>query len=707
MMAMATTGSRDEQSARSADVRAAIAHTIDAPTPESLAPLMPRLLSLGIHEAHLLPGENGTLVDQPPTVLETHARRSNDTTTPPPPDNEPVAQELDPTRIVLGPLLGEGGMGLVHVADQPALKREVAVKTLRPERKTPAAVNALMREAWVTGSLEHPNIVPIHLVFDAEGDPRVVMKRIEGVTWDTLLDAPFMLGELLGRELDSKERLRFHLRILTEVCHAIHFAHVRGILHLDLKPENVMVGRFGEVYLLDWGIAVGLTGIGPPWLPTTLQVRGVRGTPSWMPPELAGADSESLGVAADVYLLGGLLHAVLVNKPRHAGETVREMLENAWESAPYPYRELSAPDLVDLAALANWATQRDPARRPASALLFRRALESHLEHQSSIELTSSAEKRLERLFAAYGERQDDQGDKDEKGEKAHKPARPERGQRPVDKVDKREDIRREFLECRFAFLQALQIWPENPRARLGLQRLLRESAIHALDHAQLERATECIAELSPRDPELEARLNALGQKLYGQRERLRHLERDADANAYHRQRSIMSAQAATLFIVWNTICSMLHRASPFALTDLLWINATTIVVFGIAALIVRRSLLTTATNRRLVILFGSGFFAVLILWCAAVLHGLTFPARALSVEDVVVLTQSVFVYFVLSVTFTMDGRVAIILPAIVAIGILSPLYPELAFEALGLSGGLVGFFLAALWWRPRGGTSTV
>ncbi|HRE92382.1 MAG TPA: hypothetical protein PK095_24920, partial [Myxococcota bacterium] len=134
----------------------------------------------------------------------------------------------------------------------------------------------------------------------------------------------------------------------------------------------------------------------------------------------------------------------------------------------------------------------------------------------------------------------------------------------------------DFLECRFSFQQALKIWPENGRARDGLQRLLRASALHALEHQQLERATECIGELSPRDPELERRLTALGRKLYGQRERLRLLERDADANAYHRQRSYMSIGAALLFIGWNSLFGALHRASPLALGDLLWINLTTI-----------------------------------------------------------------------------------------------------------------------------------
>lgn len=653
---------------------AGVAATLDAP-PESL---FARLTALGIREADLVPRHDGTLLgDLPPTLAE----HQPDMTTAPPPDGEAAPQRaFDPTRVVLGDKIGEGGMGLVHVAEQPALRREVAVKTLRPERKTPAAVSALLREAWVTGRLEHPNVVPIHLVYDHE-DPRVVMKRVEGMTWDTLLDAPDLVGELLSRPLDPKERLRFHLRVFTEVCHAVHFAHARGILHLDLKPENVMVGRFGEVYLLDWGIAAAMPGLGPEWLPPADTIRGVRGTPAWMPPEMAAADGAQIGVRSDVYLLGGLLHALLVNTPRHGGTTVRETLELAYLSAPYPYPPLP-PELADLAVLANQATARAPEARPASAEAMRRAIEDHLEHQSSIELAADGERRLERLRAAY-EAKD--GPRHDMASAADTSAR----------------LAREFLECRFSFQQALKIWPENGRARDGLQRLLRASALHALEHQQLERATECIGELSPRDPELERRLTALGKKLYGQRERLRILERDADANAYHRQRSMMSIGAGLLFIAWNAAFGALHRASPLTLSDLVWINLTTIVIFFGAAVLVRRSLLTTATNRRLVILFGSGFAAILVLWAAAFFHSLASPERALRIEEVLSLSQSVFVYFVLAVTFTMDGRVAWILPAVIALGVISPLWPALGFELLGASGALVGFFLAALWWRPR------
>ncbi len=634
---------------------------------ESRRQLALRFSQLGVLDAHLAPGSNGTIAEPPRPEVPNAAQGAplgppfidqRDLTTAPPPATPSSAEPaqgrsaIDPTTIVLGPVLGGGGMGIVYVAQQPGLRREVAVKKLRPERMTPVASNALLREAWVTGSLEHPNIVPIHLLLDESHDPQVVMKRIEGVSWDTLLDAPSLVDDFVGRPTQDKDRLSFHLRILMEVCHAVHFAHARGILHLDLKPENVMVGRFGEVYLVDWGIAAGIPGVGPAWLPGADTIAGVRGTPSWMAPELATAEGSSIGVQTDVYLLGGLLHAVLVNEPRHSGETVIEMLAAAFESNPYDY-PASAPE--ELADLANRATSRSLGARPRTADEFRRHIESHIAHQSSSDLVLQAQQRLDGLQEVY--------------------ASSRVGARESTRAG--QSIRRDFAECRFAFQQALQIWPENPRAQLGLQTLLRSTADHALRHNQLERATECISELFPRDLELERRLNALGSRLLGQRERLRHLERDADANAFHRQRSLMALGTGLLFILWNLACALIHReVRPFDLADLLWLNGLTMGVFMTAAFVVRNSLMTTATNRRLVVLFGSGFVTILTFWGGAYLHSHAFPSRALDVLDVVAFSNLVFIYFGLAVTFTMDGRVAWLVPAAVALAVAAPAYPE-------------------------------
>jgi hypothetical protein len=148
--------------------------------------------------------------------------------------------------LVFDRTLGEGGMGIVRLAEQRALGREVAVKSLRADRATPEAALRLVREAWITGRLEHPNIVPVYtLGVGADGLPMIVMKRIEGTLWS---------DHLRGRAVPpcAPERtLEWNLRVLMQVANAVELAASKGIVHRDLKPDNVMIGRFGEVNVLD------------------------------------------------------------------------------------------------------------------------------------------------------------------------------------------------------------------------------------------------------------------------------------------------------------------------------------------------------------------------------------------------------------------------------------------------------------------------
>ena len=135
-------------------------------------------------------------------------------------------------------------MGIIRLGEQGAIGRQVAVKCLREGLDNERFGLQLLREAWVTGGLEHPNIVPVYSVgADSNGHPMIVMKRIEGTPWSELLRSD-------GRQLrDDPE-------ILKQVCNAVEFAASRGVIHRDLKPDNVMIGTFGEVYVLDWGIAI-------------------------------------------------------------------------------------------------------------------------------------------------------------------------------------------------------------------------------------------------------------------------------------------------------------------------------------------------------------------------------------------------------------------------------------------------------------------
>ncbi|MCA9519560.1 MAG: protein kinase, partial [Myxococcales bacterium] len=174
----------------------------------------------------------------------------------------------------IGKVLGQGGYGVVREAEQVVLGRGVAVKTVNARRDAPEHFEELVREAWITGGLEHPNIVPVHTIWLSGDQPMVAMKRIEGVSWSEILR-----NVSTHAEFGIEDRLEWHLQTLMQVCRALHFAHTRGILHRDLKPTNVMIGRFGEVYVLDWGLAVGFGATAPDWMPHVESIESIAGTP--------------------------------------------------------------------------------------------------------------------------------------------------------------------------------------------------------------------------------------------------------------------------------------------------------------------------------------------------------------------------------------------------------------------------------------------
>src|SRR5262249_52505984 len=147
------------------------------------------------------------------------------------------------------------------------------------------ATLGLLRESWITGGLEHPNIVPVHdLTVDESGRPRLLLKRIEGLPWSEVLHD----AEALRQRFASDDPLDFNVRVLMQVCSPVNFAHRRGIVPRDLKPQNVMIGEFQEVYVLDWGLAVSLVDDGSGRLPLAADVDEMAGTPAYMAPEMLG-----------------------------------------------------------------------------------------------------------------------------------------------------------------------------------------------------------------------------------------------------------------------------------------------------------------------------------------------------------------------------------------------------------------------------------
>ncbi|TNF29658.1 MAG: serine/threonine protein kinase [Deltaproteobacteria bacterium] len=601
----------------------------------------------GVKATALVPGTDGTLA-------RGTARGADGA--------EPVV-DFDPDGVItLGPVLAEGGMGVVRLAEQPSLKREVAAKVLRPDRMIPEVVAGLWREAWVTGHLEHPNIVPVHLLERRDGAPILVMKRIEGTAWSELLADPEALAPL-----NDGDPFEWHLRVLATVCHAVHFAHSRGIVHLDLKPANVMVGRFGEVYLVDWGVAASLPGVGPSWLPPVDEIATVCGTPAYMSPEQASADRARLGAGSDVFGLGAILHELVTGSPPHHGADLRATLIDAYRNTQKRYGHEVPSDIV---ATLHRSMAREPAERFPTAEAFRRALEDFLSHRASTSLSEAAEQQLIALRARLALTSE---------------------ARTVD-----PSVQHELMECQLGFRQALTIWSGNQQARGGLRAVLIEHIEQALALEQADRAVELLVELSPPEPRLTAAVAALEARQAEEAARVRSLERDADPNVFHRHRSVIAALAGLSWLVWNGVCGYLHRSGTlvFGFEELLGMNLITLGIFGAAAVVTRRTLLSTATNRRGLLLFGAGFLTTLLFWTCAHLAGVD-PMVSLG------LSEQIYVYFLFAIALVVDRRAAWGVVPLVPIAVLAALYPFWAFELAGLTGLITGAWLAILWRRPQ------
>ena len=262
---------------------------------------------------------------------------------------------LPDDRYTLGALIGRGGMGSVYAARDTLLQRDVAIKVSH----APAAPlderldDRLRREARILASLEHPGIVPIHDagVLD-DGRLFYVMKLVQG---ETLADHARTL---------TNEGAR--LAVFERIAETTAFAHSAGVVHRDLTPANVMVGRFGEVLVLDWGVARVLDAH------AQSAGDGIRvGTMGFMAPEQARGDGSGIGATADVYALGALLHWLLgpdARQKRLAAIVRRCLAENPADR--YPDAGSLAADLAryrqGLAVLAHRETVLERAGRVAS-----------------------------------------------------------------------------------------------------------------------------------------------------------------------------------------------------------------------------------------------------------------------------------------------------------------------------------------------------
>ena len=407
--------------------------------------------------------------------------------------------------------LGRGGTAEVFAASQHSIGRRVAVKKRRPDRDKNETESALLQEAWITGRLQHPNIVPIYrLGRDNDDEPIIVMKEIEGVSWKELLDDP---TKAPGR-YEFEEPIDLHLDILTEVCDAIEYAHSRSIIHRDLKPENVMIGAFGEVYVLDWGLGVGLPPDAPENLPRADKIREPAGTPVYMAPEMAEGDGRQLGPHTDIYLLGALLHEVLTGEAPHEADSLRQIMANAFLGEVPEYGEDVPPHLAEV---CRRAMARPPEQRYESVEAFRRDVAEFKRYRRSRELSQHAHERLGEFrdsFESVGHSENGDG-----------------------------ELHELFGECRFGFERALEVDPDNDEAREGLQEAMEQMIERELDEGGFHSASMLLSELPETNESLEQRVAELRERRQDRErefEKLKEFETEQDVDLGRKTRSIFA-----------------------------------------------------------------------------------------------------------------------------------------------------------------------
>ncbi|HSD90677.1 MAG TPA: serine/threonine-protein kinase [Kofleriaceae bacterium] len=493
-----------------------------------------------------------------------------------------ISTGADSVRVTPGPVLGEGGMGVVREAEQVSLGRRVAIKTLKAGRRDPSAARDLLREAWITGSLEHPNVVPVHqLGIDEDGSPVLVLKRVEGVGWNKLIRDEAEVRRRFG----VTDMLAWNIGILMHVLNAVRFAHSRGILHRDLKPTNVMIGDFGEVYLLDWGIAVSLREDPTGRLPLAADATEVAGTPCYMAPEMLEPQGK-LSERTDVYLSGAVLFEIIACRPPHEGATALEVLSSVLSSNP----QLPADAPAELASICTRALAPDPAQRFESVEAFRLALQSYLEHRGSDLILTGARARLDELAATLAST-------------------------PVDRERHREDIYRLFGAARFGFHESLAAWRDNAAARTGLARATIAVAEYELASGDPQTAVTLLSELDE-PPSLLEKARAAAAEQASRREKLEQLDRAHDLEV---ERTSRGALALTLGVMF-TIAPFVASLVPLFQTHFwyaLW-SAVALTTTGTWSWIHRAKLSTTIVNRRLVatgvFTFGTQTTLVLMMW---------------------------------------------------------------------------------------------
>ncbi len=363
----------------------------------------------------------------------------------------------------LGKLVGRGGCGEVWEAIQPTLGRVIAVKRIREDIYERVGFDTghmrrlegeFVQEALTTAGLEHPNIVPVYdLGVDERGRPLIPMKLVRGKPWDEMIDD--------DQSMPMAEYLDKHLPILVDMAQAVAFAHSRGIVHRDIKPAQVMVGEFGEVLLMDWGLSMvydqmrmeatmpDMASIGT--APSRDSATNPAGTPAFMSPEQTEKTTANLGPWTDIFLLGGTLYYMLTGTPPYMAPSAEiAMFRASMGEIEPPRRRAPARDIPpELEDIALRAMEREPRDRIPSATAFVEEIRGYItgagKRRESRSLTEQVSFRLEHDSLDYGT----------------------------------------LSECDSLLLRAIGLWPQNEAAKIVRQLVLSKFVEAALENQDL------------------------------------------------------------------------------------------------------------------------------------------------------------------------------------------------------------------------------
>lgn len=306
-----------------------------------------------------------------------------------------VGSRTAASRYRLNHFIARGGMGEVWSAEDAHVGREIAIKRiLTTAHSGTVAEERFLFESQIMGQLEHPGIVPLHdLCRDELGRLFSVMRLVNGCSLKE------RLGVFHATKSDASWPRQVEFRRLLEsfvtICQAVAYAHSRGVLHRDIKPDNIMLGSYGEALLLDWGLAKTIDQ--DEWVTPTetnselvrlssgvsmeTQVGTIMGSSSYMPPEMAAGHADEADQRTDVYLLGATLYELLTGRPPRVGDSQLDLITLARSTPPIPPRRIDARIPKPLDAICLRAMEHQSERRYESASDLANEIENYLANE--------------------------------------------------------------------------------------------------------------------------------------------------------------------------------------------------------------------------------------------------------------------------------------------------------------------------------------